>query len=78
MGAPRAPGLMRTPLLPLLPRPASAATTARRNFAPCPGLLTRYAEPSGVPGVRVDAGVAEGSPISIHYDPMARPVVSGV
>jgi acetyl-CoA/propionyl-CoA carboxylase, biotin carboxylase, biotin carboxyl carrier protein len=39
------------------------------GFLPTPGVLTRYREPSG-PGVRVDAGVAEGSEISGLYDPL--------
>ena len=39
------------------------------NFLPDPGPLKRHSEPSGV-GVRVDAGVEEGSEVLIHYDPM--------
>ncbi len=39
------------------------------NFLPDPGPLLRHAAPSGF-GVRVDAGVAEGGEVSIHYDPM--------
>jgi acetyl-CoA/propionyl-CoA carboxylase biotin carboxyl carrier protein len=39
------------------------------GFLPTPGVLTRYREPSG-PGVRVDAGVIEGTEISGLYDPL--------
>ncbi|MBK9305493.1 MAG: acetyl-CoA carboxylase biotin carboxylase subunit [bacterium] len=39
------------------------------GFLPSLGRLLRYREPSG-PGVRVDAGVAEGDEITRHYDPM--------
>src|ERR1700754_924586 len=36
------------------------AEDAARNFAPAPGTVTHYREPSG-PGVRVDSGVLSGS-----------------
>ncbi|HEY5208579.1 MAG TPA: acetyl/propionyl/methylcrotonyl-CoA carboxylase subunit alpha [Stellaceae bacterium] len=45
------------------------AEDPRRNFLPSIGRLVRYREPSGA-GVRVDAGVDEGSEIGINYDPM--------
>ena len=35
------------------------AEDASKNFAPAPGTVTRYREPSG-PGVRVDSGVLGG------------------
>ena len=40
-----------------------------REFLPSIGRLHRYQEPAGE-GVRVDAGVVEGSDISMYYDPM--------
>ncbi len=41
-----------------------------RGFLPSIGRLTWYSPPAEGGGVRVDAGVAEGSEISVHYDPM--------
>jgi acetyl-CoA/propionyl-CoA carboxylase biotin carboxyl carrier protein len=45
------------------------AEDASKNFAPAPGSIGAYAEPSG-PGVRVDSGVGPGSEVSPMYDPM--------
>jgi acetyl-CoA carboxylase biotin carboxylase subunit len=39
------------------------------NFFPSPGTITHLREPAG-PGIRIDSGVASGSEVSIHYDPM--------
>src|SRR3569832_1142492 len=39
------------------------AEDASRNFAPAPGTVAHYREPSG-PGIRVDSGVLAGSEIS--------------
>ncbi|MGK2878514.1 MAG: acetyl-CoA carboxylase biotin carboxylase subunit [Solirubrobacterales bacterium] len=47
---------------------------AAKNFAPAPGKITTYREPSG-PGVRVDSGVKAGSEISPLYDPMAAKLI---
>jgi acetyl-CoA carboxylase biotin carboxylase subunit len=46
-----------------------------RNHLPQAGTLLLYREPS-MPGVRVDAGVIEGSEISVHYDPMVAKLVA--
>jgi acetyl-CoA/propionyl-CoA carboxylase biotin carboxyl carrier protein len=45
-----------------------------RGFAPTPGTLIRYVEPSG-PGVRVDSGYAQGDQIPSSYDSLLAKVV---
>src|SRR5690348_10385834 len=50
------------------------AEDAAKNFAPAPGTITSYFEPSG-PGVRVDSGVVAGSEISPMYDPMIAKLI---
>jgi acetyl-CoA carboxylase biotin carboxylase subunit len=40
-----------------------------KNFLPSPGMLTRLSLPGG-DGIRVESGVAEGSVVSVHYDPL--------
>ena len=40
-----------------------------RDFVPSTGTLLRWRPPGG-PGLRLDSGVAEGSEVSIYYDPM--------
>jgi acetyl/propionyl-CoA carboxylase alpha subunit len=46
-----------------------------QGFLPQAGRLTRYREPQR-PGVRVDAGTAEGSEVSVYYDPMIAKVIA--
>ena len=42
-----------------------------KNFGmPSIGRLYKYEEPQGIPGVRCDSGIEEGSEISMFYDPM--------
>jgi acetyl-CoA/propionyl-CoA carboxylase biotin carboxyl carrier protein len=50
------------------------AEDASKNFAPAPGVIGRYREPSG-PGVRVDSGVTEGGEVSPMYDPMVAKLI---
>jgi acetyl-CoA/propionyl-CoA carboxylase biotin carboxyl carrier protein len=45
-----------------------------RNFAPAPGRIGAYSEPSG-PGVRVDSGVGPGGEVSPMYDPMVAKLI---
>ncbi|MGH2866541.1 MAG: acetyl-CoA carboxylase biotin carboxylase subunit, partial [Solirubrobacteraceae bacterium] len=50
------------------------AEDASKNFAPAPGVIGAYREPTG-PGVRVDSGVGPGSEISPMYDPMVAKLI---
>ncbi|MGP0049741.1 MAG: acetyl-CoA carboxylase biotin carboxylase subunit [Solirubrobacteraceae bacterium] len=50
------------------------AEDASRNFAPAPGVIGAYREPTG-PGVRVDSGIGPGSEISPMYDPMVAKLI---
>jgi acetyl-CoA carboxylase biotin carboxylase subunit len=45
------------------------------GFLPATGPVLKFIEPTG-PGVRVDAGVASGDEVSIHYDPMIAKLVA--
>jgi 3-methylcrotonyl-CoA carboxylase alpha subunit len=45
-----------------------------RGFLPQAGRLALYREPS-MPGVRVDAGVTEGSDVTVHYDPLLAKLI---
>jgi len=44
------------------------------RFLPQSGAIAFYAEPSG-PGVRVDAGVSQGSEIGVSFDPMLAKLI---
>ncbi|GAC1434058.1 MAG: acetyl-CoA carboxylase biotin carboxylase subunit [Solirubrobacteraceae bacterium] len=50
------------------------AEDAAKKFAPAPGRIGNYREPTG-PGVRVDSGVGPGSEISPMYDPMVAKLI---
>jgi acetyl-CoA/propionyl-CoA carboxylase, biotin carboxylase, biotin carboxyl carrier protein len=50
------------------------AEDASKKFAPAPGRIGSYVEPSG-PGVRVDSGVRAGSEITPMYDPMVAKLI---
>ena len=45
------------------------------GFAPSPGRITGYREPSG-PWIRVDSGYYAGSEIPVYYDPLIMKVIS--
>ncbi len=50
------------------------AEDASKNFAPAPGSIGSYREPSG-PGVRVDSGAEEGYDVLPLYDPMIAKLI---
>src|SRR3954468_20703531 len=50
------------------------AEDASKNFAPAPGRIGTYKEPSG-PGVRVDSGVGPGGEVTPMYDPMVAKLI---
>ena len=53
------------------------AEAPEQGFLPQAGRILHWEQPSG-PGVRVDAGFAEGSEVTVHYDPLlAKLIVSG-
>ncbi|HEX2129798.1 MAG TPA: acetyl-CoA carboxylase biotin carboxylase subunit, partial [Solirubrobacterales bacterium] len=51
------------------------AEAAHKNFAPAPGKIEHYIEPSG-PGVRVDSGLEAGSEVTPLYDPMVAKLIT--
>jgi acetyl/propionyl-CoA carboxylase alpha subunit len=51
------------------------AEDPRRGFLPQAGALHRF-RIAERPGVRVDAGVADGSAVGVHYDPLLAKVIA--
>lgn len=51
------------------------AEDPEENFMPSTGMLRRFNMPSGI-GVRVDAGMEAGQPVSINYDPLLAKLVT--
>jgi acetyl-CoA/propionyl-CoA carboxylase, biotin carboxylase, biotin carboxyl carrier protein len=51
------------------------AEAAHMNFAPAPGKVDSYKEPSG-PGVRVDSGLESGGEVTPLYDPMVAKLIT--
>jgi 3-methylcrotonyl-CoA carboxylase alpha subunit len=51
------------------------AEDPQSGFIPQPGKLERLRFPEGMPGVRVDAGYAEGGEVTVHYDPLIAKVI---
>jgi len=45
------------------------------DFLPAPGTIALWAPPT-LPGVRIDAGVAAGTEIGVHYDPLLAKVIA--
>src|SRR5262249_17264635 len=52
-----------------------SAGAAGAGFQPATGTVHRFAI-GGVAGVRVDAGVADGTVVTAHYDPMLAKVIA--
>ena len=46
-----------------------------KGFLPSPGTISRLVLPAG-DGVRVECGVAAGSVVSVHYDPLLMKIVT--
>ena len=51
------------------------AEAAHKKFAPAPGKVGAYREPSG-PGVRVDSGLEAGGEVTPLYDPMVAKLIA--
>ncbi|KQQ96010.1 acetyl/propionyl-CoA carboxylase subuit alpha [Leifsonia sp. Leaf325] len=51
------------------------AESPERGFLPSTGTVLAYAEPQGT-GIRIDSGIADGSEVSPHYDPMLAKVIA--
>src|SRR6187200_3429728 len=51
------------------------AEAAHKKFAPAPGKVGEYLEPSG-PGVRVDSGLEAGGEVTPLYDPMVAKLIT--
>jgi acetyl-CoA carboxylase biotin carboxylase subunit len=51
------------------------AEQPERNFLPSPGRLAEVVFPEG-PGLRVEAGVAAGVEVSVHYDPLLAKLIA--
>ena len=51
------------------------AEAAHKKFAPAPGKIGAYREPSG-PGVRVDSGLEAGGEVTPLYDPMVAKLIT--
>jgi len=52
------------------------AEDTRNGFVPATGLLRDWECPGNIEGFRIDSGVASGSEVGIHYDPMLAKVIA--
>jgi acetyl-CoA carboxylase biotin carboxylase subunit len=51
------------------------AENPEKNFIPSPGLIEVYVPPTG-PGIRIDAGVEQGTRVTTHYDPLIAKLIA--
>ncbi len=51
------------------------AEDPRRDDLPSPGRVLHLCEPRG-PGLRIDSGIAPGSEVSVHYDPLLSKLIT--
>jgi acetyl-CoA/propionyl-CoA carboxylase biotin carboxyl carrier protein len=51
------------------------AEDPQHDYLPQAGTLLTYREPS-MPGIRIDSGVAEGTTIPVHYDPLVAKLIA--
>ena len=47
-----------------------------KQFAPQPGTVSRLVWPANVPGLRIDAGILEGSEVTPYYDPLLAKLIT--
>jgi acetyl/propionyl-CoA carboxylase alpha subunit len=47
-----------------------------KRFLPGPGAVTTWVEPSGIEGVRVDSGYAEGTTVTPNYDSLMAKLIA--
>jgi acetyl-CoA carboxylase biotin carboxylase subunit/3-methylcrotonyl-CoA carboxylase alpha subunit len=47
-----------------------------RQFVPQPGIVSRLSWPEDLPGVRIDAGIQEGSEVTPYYDPLLAKLIA--
>jgi 3-methylcrotonyl-CoA carboxylase alpha subunit len=47
-----------------------------KGFVPQPGKVEKLAWPTGLSGVRIDAGIEEGGEVTPYYDPMIAKVIA--
>ena len=51
-----------------------AAEDPYNQFLPSTGMVHHYREPAG-PGIRIESGLYNGMPVSVHYDPLLTKIV---
>jgi len=51
------------------------AEDPERGFVPSPGTITRLDLPDAA-GIRIESGIAHGSTVSVHYDPLLMKIIA--